>query len=279
MNYLENKYEILEDIISEIQSRSIEGHWFISFDELITTIDLKKEIFYKTLYSIRKLQYSNVPIKGFSEKEGAHLCLLLDRLLNTNSTSEFFLKSGVFFSESSLEILKDILIKNITEFLENHRLDAELLELLISSTLTFDDAFDSYFDNKINMELLIAKSINTFYKKLNIQAKYDVEILLEKYLQKLLNHNKIPIYKITLKYRSRYYYRMYGKESTNYRSKNSEFYQLLDFFNLNINSSKQELKKKFAQLMKKYHPDVNKEGLEDTKTIIENYNKLQTMLR
>ncbi|MCB1192389.1 MAG: DnaJ domain-containing protein [Leptospiraceae bacterium] len=279
MNYFENKEEIIDEIVSDIQNKSIEGKWFISFDQLINVIGLKKEVFYKTLYSMRKLQYSSIPIKGFCEKDGDHLCLFLDKLLNTKITSNKFLKTGVYFNKSSLESLKVIFMESIKNVLENHKLDKELMGLLISSTMSYDDAFDSYFDNKVNMDLLISKSIDTFYTTMHVDAKYDTEVLLEDFLKKLVAHNKIPFYKITAKYRFRYYYTIFGKEPPGYKTEYSELYRLLDFFNLSANSTKQELKKKYTQLIKKYHPDINKDGLEDTKIIIENYNKLQAMLK
>ncbi len=129
------------------------------------------------------------------------------------------------------------------------------------------------------MDLLISKSIDNFLEDMFIDAKYDTEVILEEFLHNTIAHNKIPFYDITVKYRIRYYYSIFGKEPPGYKTEYNELYRLLDFFNLNTDSTKQELKKKFTQLMKKYHPDINKDGLEDTKIIIENYNKLQTMLK
>ncbi|MEM7183480.1 MAG: hypothetical protein AAF518_21410 [Spirochaetota bacterium] len=164
--------------------------------------------------------------------------------------------------------------------IRNHTLDKELLELLISSTLSFEDAFDSYFDSKFDLDLIIRRVVETYIEASSIDNSYGVEEYLIGYIRKLLTYHKISFYKITEDFRDEYYYEMFGKhrdEASYYASDtDKEFLSLLGFFNLKTGCSFVQLKNRYKEMLKKFHPDINKDGLEKTKQIIANYKKLQS---
>ncbi len=57
-----------------------------------------------------------------------------------------------------------------------------------------------------------------------------------------------------------------------------ELEDLLTFFDLEPGATLPQVKKKFKELLKKYHPDINKKGEEMTKKIILKYNRLVELL-
>ena len=278
MNSTHLTEQALGEVLSEIQIQSFDCTWNISNEKLIEVMGIRKEDFYRSLYSLRRNHSQNLNLRSFSEKEGDLLCLLLQQILRRADIEEEFLKSGVYFPEASLIELGQILVELIESTLKKHKLDKELFYLLVSSTKQFDDAFDSYFDDKFDLEILYERSISIFTNSRNIDTSFGADIFLKKHLQDLIKYNKISLKKITQEYRQRFYYELFGKIKREGKM-DSDTRKLLEFFQLEDNATLKDLKKRFKELLLVYHPDVNKDGHAKTQEIIENYNKLFELIR
>lgn len=272
--------EQIQEIINEIQENIYKFEWYISSEKIIQILSIRKEDYYRVLYKLKDSHFNPSNLRGFSHLEGHYLCLLLEKVLGHENVETLFFKAGIFFSKSReveiIQTFQDIL--NST--LKNHRLDKELLLLLASSTKNFEDAFESYLEDKFDWEILIERGVNVFINIHNIDPDYGVEEFLKDFLRKQIKTNKINIKKITNEYKERYYFDLFG-ESFQRKEKtvvSKEVLKLLKFFGLKENATKKELKAKYLYLLKQYHPDVNKDGLEKTKLIIQNYNKLKKLL-
>lgn len=278
MNSTHLTEQALGEVLSEIQIQSFDCTWNISNEKLIEVMGIRKEDFYRSLYSLRRNHSQNLNLRSFSEKEGDLLCILLQQILRRADIEEEFLKSGVYFPEASLIELGQILVELIESTLKKHKLDKELFYLLVSSTKQFDDAFDSYFDDKFDLEILYERSISIFTNSRNIDTSFGADIFLKKHLQDLIKYNKISLKKITQEYRQRFYYELFGKIKREGKM-DSDTRKLLEFFQLEDNATLKDLKKRFKELLLVYHPDVNKDGHAKTQEIIENYNKLFELIR
>lgn len=278
MNSMDLTEQALGEVLSEIQIHSFDCTWNISNEKLIEVMGIRKEDFYRSLYSLRRNHSQNINLRSFSEKEADLLCLLLEQVLRRNDIEEQFLQSGVYFPEASLTELGQILAELIQSTLKKHKLDKELFHLLVSSTKQFDDAFDSYFEDKFDLEILCERSISIFTNSRNIDTSFGAEIFLKKYLQNLIKYNKISLKQITREYRQRFYYELFGKFKREGKM-DLETRKLLDFFELEDTATLKDLKKRFKELLLIYHPDVNKNGHTKTQEIIENYNKLFDLIR
>lgn len=278
MNSTHLTEQALGEVLSEIQIQSFDCTWNISNEKLIEVMGIRKEDFYRSLYSLRRNHSQNLNLRSFSEKEGDLLCLLLQQILRRADIEEEFLKSGVYFPEASLIELGQILVELIQSTLKKHKLDKELFHLLVSSTKQFDDAFDSYFEDKFDLEILYERSISIFTNSRNIDTSFGADIFLKKHLQDLIKYNKISLKKITQEYRQRFYYELFGKFKREGKM-DSDTRKLLEFFQLEDNATLKDLKKRFKELLLVYHPDVNKDGHAKTQEIIENYNKLFELIR
>lgn len=278
MNSTHLTEQALGEVLSEIQIQSFDCTWNISNEKLIEVMGIRKEDFYRSLYSLRRNHSQNLNLRSFSEKEGDLLCILLQQILRRADIEEEFLKSGVYFPEASLIELGQILVELIQSTLKKHKLDKELFHLLVSSTKQFDDAFDSYFEDKFDLEILYERSISIFTNSRNIDTSFGADIFLKKHLQDLIKYNKISLKKITQEYRQRFYYELFGKIKREGKM-DSDTRKLLEFFQLEDNATLKDLKKRFKELLLVYHPDVNKDGHAKTQEIIENYNKLFELIR
>lgn len=269
---------LLSDIISEIQSETENFQWFVTSERLIDLLAIPKEEYYKVLYSLRNSEFNPASLRGFHQENGKYLCLLLKKILGFQNIELEFLKAGIFLDEKALndvvETFKNVLISS----LEKHKLDKEVLMLFSTSTRNFDDAFESYFENKFDLEILVERTVNLFVHINSIDPFYGLDNYLKKYIKEKIKIKKININELTKEYKERYYYELFGRVRKQRVKISKEMCVLLDFFELDYQVDKQKLKEKYKQLLKKYHPDVNKSGLEKTKKIIQNYKKLNAML-
>jgi len=96
-----------------------------------------------------------------------------------------------------------------------------------------------------------------------------------------VQYKKIPFEKLTEEYRERYHYELFGRMRNN-PLKNKipkEMRALFQFFDLDYDADKKKLNARYKELLKIYHPDINKNGLEKTKEIIQKYKKLSSLLK
>ena len=69
MNPTQFTEEALEDVLSEIQIHSLDCTWNISNEKLIEVMGIRKEDFYRSLYTLRRNHSQNINLRSFSEKE------------------------------------------------------------------------------------------------------------------------------------------------------------------------------------------------------------------
>ena len=106
-----------------------------------------------------------------------------------------FIQSGIYFNEKSLNMIRESFINNITLALSTHKMDRDLLLLLSSATIQFDDAFDTYFYDKFSMDRIISFTIEEFLEMHQIDPFFGGEIFLKKYLDDQVQYKKIPFEK------------------------------------------------------------------------------------
>ncbi len=274
----------LEDLIAELQLQTDHFSWTISNDSLMNVLGLRKEDFYRELYSFRKHHSQSLSLKEFTEKEGDLLCSFLKQIYKSDLIEDLFLKAGLYFNDSSLQELEIYFKIYLQNALRKHKLDRELIQLLIGATVNFDDAFDSYFEDKFEIDFLVVRSVQNFISDKGIDFQSGSEDYLRKSLLDKIKAKKIKLNELTDEYKERFYYEIYGHHKQDGRSKkrtkmDSEKNQLLEYFKLSEESTLKDLKKSFKEMLLIFHPDVNKDGLEKTQEIIENYNKLFELIR
>ncbi|TGK01252.1 molecular chaperone DnaJ [Leptospira langatensis] len=283
----------LEDILFELQSSSTDCEWFISSDKLIEILEIRREDYFKLLYTLRsEREYSSRGSQGFNQSQADMLILLLEKVLKIEGLALEFARAGVYFDDVYLDEFRTFLKEIVLSKLDRHELDKELLLLLISSTKRFEDAFDSYFDDKFDLQRLVDNGIAEFLEIKSFSSDYGADVFLRSYFFQVLNTKLFPIRQITSEYRDRAYYEIFGRfrkeEKEKKRKKHhhgrrfgsgtfyedAETREHREFLGLSEDYSKSELKNKYKEMIKKYHPDVNKDGLEMTQKIIASYNFL-----
>ncbi|MDX1957466.1 MAG: molecular chaperone DnaJ [Leptospiraceae bacterium] len=278
----ETPFQALDGLVEELQTITDRGTWFLPSEKLISILNVRKEDYYKKLYTLRNSDFNPSGLRGFHETDGEPLCKLISMLLNLDILiiEECLERAGIFFSEDSLTKVEDYFLARLTNSVQRHKLDKELLMLLTSATLSFEDAFDSYFDDKFELEVFIGRSVDSYLFENSIDTAYGADEFLKRFLLNRLKYKKLNIQELKAEYVDRYYYELYGRfrKSPKKQNLSSEIIFLLKFFQLDEYADRTSLKKRYQELLKKFHPDINKNGLEKTKDIIEKYKRLDSIL-
>lgn len=278
--------QILHDVIFELQNVSESMQWFLSYDRLSELLEIRKEECLRKVYQFKSAKPQMTLSGGFHEVDGDLLVDFLAWNLELDEVAEEFLKGGIFFSERPLYELRESYKTLIQKTIANHKLDQELLLLLTAATIDFDDAVDSYLMDKFEIDFFVRRSIHQFLEKFEIHPEYGAEEFLYEYLKSLIPTKILNFRDITREFRDRTYYELYGRFRETKKKKKKKIVQsvsievkdLLSFFDLEPGATIVDVKKKFKELLKKYHPDINKKGEEMTKRIILKYNRLVELI-
>ncbi|MCG6138978.1 molecular chaperone DnaJ [Leptospira mtsangambouensis] len=277
--------QILHDVIFELQNISESMLWFLSYDRLSELLEIRKEECLRKVYQFKSAKPQMTLSGGFHEVDGDLLIDFLAWSLELDEVAEEFLRGGIFFSERPLYELRESYKTLVQKTIANHKLDRELLLLLTAATVDYDDAVDSYLMDKFEIDFFVRRSIHQFLEKFEIHPEYGAEEFLYEYLKSLIPTKILNFRDITREFRDRTYYELYGRFRETKKKKkkivktvSDEVKDLLAFFDLEPGAGITDVKKKFKELLKKYHPDINKKGEEMTKRIILKYNRLVELI-
>ncbi|NCS94391.1 MAG: molecular chaperone DnaJ [Leptospira sp.] len=277
--------QILDDIIFELQNTALECRWSISMERLAELLQLSKEDFYRKIYNFKTSKPDRETRLGFTEIDGDYFCEFLQYCLNITGIQDRLATAGIYFDERVLYEIRENFKHIVQESLERHDLDKDTLLLLATASQDYDDAVDSYISDKFEIDFFLDRCIFEFMSFRRIHPETGADVFLRDYLRALIPTRILNLRDITKEFRERSYYELFGefrKDKTKKRKAkphySRELFELMTYFNLEDGFTKDDLKKKFKELLKKYHPDINKRGLEKTKEIIENYNKLIIMI-
>jgi hypothetical protein len=277
--------QILEDIVFALQKDAVECKWFLSSEKLAELLALSKEDFFRKLYNFKTSKPDRDTRLGFSEIDGDYLCEFLQYCLQLQNVSDRFARAGLYFDERSLYELREAFKAIIRESLDRHDLDKDTMLLLAAASQNFEDAVDSYISDKFETDFFVERSVFDFMSLRKIPFESGAEIFLRDYLRALIPTKILNLRDITREFRDRSFYDLFGrhrdepkKKPKQRKSFDRELYELALYFGLEDGFTLDELKKKFKELLKKYHPDVNKRGEEKTKEILAKYNRLVILI-
>ena len=270
---------VLDDLIAEIQFVIQDFKWYLTTEKISEILQTKKEEFQRWIYFCKKnIDYQSSMHGGFNESELEALVRILSRYFGKDDIALRFYKNGIYFSETDLAGFREYFTGYYTEILYKMEIDRELLLLLSSSTLNFDDAYDSYIDGKLSLDLVIRRCADAFCEKEEIDVSSGADAYLVSYIHSLINKKIIRLQLVSREHQDRLYYELYGKvrsSSKPAKKKRSRLEMLFVFFSLPIDCSHEDLGKRYREMLKEYHPDINRDGLEMTKKIIANYKELK----
>lgn len=265
-------------LYSEIKELTNNLHHKISYHILLADFNISYQHFLSFFY--RKFHTYEFP--EYFDKDNLDLLKELLEYYQREDLLQIFYKWGIFFKNEELLEWLDYYISIFISSLLNHKINKDSLEISLLGCDNPYDGFVFYCNNNISEELFFYKAAEIFLSHKKIKVN-DLNLYrLEKYIEacfqkKILTYDFLykdffnQLYKEAVKYNF-----LTEEKRKKFKIKydpSVQFY--LDVLEITyIPENKEELKKIYYSLIKKYHPDTNPDGLEKTKLIIEAYTKL-----
>jgi hypothetical protein len=271
---------VVDKLANLLQLQAIDGEWNLPTEKLIEILSLRKEDYFRKTYNL-KTDFPRPSSFQFISNEDIPFLNDFFIFYYKYYDLEFDLfKAGVFVPNSKLIEFKNNFKLYLTDILLGQKLDKDLLLLLASSTKNYDDAVESYISSKIDLDYQFYDYSHKFMKKYKVPTEYGSEVFLKNYLTKNFSFQSEEWKEVVMEFSERSYYELFHKFREKKKKKKKpiihpQMKELVEFFELEIPFTMDELKKSYTRLLKKYHPDINKDGLEKTKVIIEKFNKLK----
>jgi hypothetical protein len=272
--------QIIDKFSHILQIQSVDGEWNLPTEKLIEILSLRKEDYFRKTYNLKTEYPRPSSFQYISNEDIPFLNDFFIQYYHYDDLEEDLFKAGVYIPISKLIEFRNNFKLYLTDILLGQKLDKDLLLLLASSTKNYDDAVESYISSKLDLDYQFYDYAGKFMKKYKIPTEYGSEVFLKKYLSNNFSFQSGDWKEVVTEFSERSYYELFHKFRERKKKKKKpiihpQMKELVEYFGLDIPFTIEDLKKSYTNLLKKYHPDINKNGLEKTKEIIEKYNKLK----
>lgn len=270
----------LEYLIKALLKRQdTEGCWQISRDEILEILDLDiRDVYVQIIRSENPLV--DFGTSEFSEKDSGALISLLE-CLGYEKAPDIFSKMGLWIPYSIQVDLLAALIDEITSARNSHTIEFENFLSIFDRFGNFQRSLEIYLEEHFSLPDYIGGAVNTVLS-LNFREKRDNHrLLLTRLANELVRREIVPYWNLfsPLYEELKAYLIAKGRMDAPGNAKpaidkaQSEARRLFSY-SKDEAIAKKELKDRYKKLMKRYHPDVNPQGLEKSKEINRAYSLL-----
>ncbi|MFN3603315.1 MAG: DnaJ domain-containing protein [Leptonema sp. (in: bacteria)] len=267
-----------EILYLELKELSQNIYHRISFQILLSELEITPQQYLSYFYK----KNSALEVPEYFHKDNLEDLIGLLEYFQKQELLDLFFKWGVFFKKEDLIEWLEFYVSIFLNHLVNHKVNLDSLEISLLGCENPYDAFILYCNNNINEEILLRKAAKLYLKQKKIKMNELNLYLLEQYIEtcyqkKILNSDFLykdffnQLYKLAVQHKL-----IAEEKKKKFKiHKDPSLRIYLNILEINcLPETKEELKKIYYNLIKKYHPDTNSEGLEKTKKIIEAYSNL-----
>ncbi|MCS7204819.1 MAG: DnaJ domain-containing protein [Leptospiraceae bacterium] len=248
----------------------------IPYHYVLEELNFKYEEYVSFLYR----EFSIYQPPDYFDKENFDLLIEILKYNKKQNLLNHLKSLGFFFSQEELWDWLEYYISITLAFLENHEVRYESLQTSVSACTDVYEGLMFYFNLNFEEELFFRKAAEIFLSKKNIKPNDFNLYILNQYIQdcferkiiseKNLYHNFFEkLKRICLQNQWIPNDEKFQKSKT---KEQNEYLKILEISELP--KTKEELKQIYHNLLKKYHPDKNPNGLEKTKEIILAYTNI-----
>lgn len=297
----------LADCAAELSLRAEEdGRWHIRIEELAEYIGIPETELYSTAYRLgEKVTFSDA-VDGFSDETVGELVTLLEELAENDragterrdtpatDVEALFTDAGIFLPhDRRLELMANFLAV-VQHEARTHEIDQDTFVAMLLHFKSFEQSFETYVDEYFDLDAAMEKTA-LFYRRtfeLPPAAFYTALHYLELlFVRKILQLRSLFVslrnelaelaHAAGFIGRGRERYYTYGDTGSGGRREEARdpggdaVRRALKTMQLRQDElSPSRLKQQYKRLMKRYHPDVNPDGLEMSKRITSSYSVL-----
>jgi hypothetical protein len=270
----------LDAVVHLLSSRIDErGNWSVCSDELIAALGIDPVPFWRAVHALRnKIGFSEA-VDGFSQDRVGDLVTVLERVAGPQ-TEEALTRAGLFLPHPLRVELMEELFSRTERFASAHSPREDELVAMLAFAGSVSDAIGIYFGEHVDFDALIDECAGSFAAAKGIPAigAFTAARCLRDFVRRHLIEKRSLFYGLERRLRlaaRRMGYRDAGVEGTTGEASESDGRTGVSRVVwakavMGLPSApivEETLRRRYRELMKRYHPDVNPAGLERCKDI------------
>lgn len=263
----------LKQLIELIQETSSgRGSWKISRDEVLEALNLDiRDVYSRIVLSQNPLV--DYATSEFTERDAGALISLLE-CLGFEEAPEQFNRSGLWVPYATQVDLLSALIDEVNVVREKHIIDYEGFLSIFDHFRNFHRSLEIYLDENFPTAEIIEKAVDSVRNSNNYA-------LLKKLAEELIRREILPYWNLFTPLFEKLKTFLIakgrldapGRKEAPINEAEREARQLFSY-SIEENITKKDLKSRYKNLMKRFHPDINPKGLEQSKEINTAYSTL-----
>ena len=272
--------DALTSLIDAMRDSAVaDGTWTIATDRVISLLSVEPAEFYRVLYAVRDRICLSDAIDGFAPDNVGDLVTILE-CMHGASVETAFREASLFLGHNSRIDLMECFLSVVQEAAGGHSVRRAEFEAMLRTTGDFDEAVSAYLNDSFSLNLLFRRACERFDPGSRNDAVS--RRLLRDYLESLFSRHVLSVRAVfgaiarqlwDLAFECGFFDR-----ETNAAEDTAEIADL-DRARAAMGlrgkgAGREVLRRRYRELMKLYHPDVNPRGLERCKEINNAYSLL-----
>lgn len=279
---------LIQELLDEIESSVVNHDWQLPLDYVLSLLDLSREEYYRYVYAEQAIgNWSDHMPDAFSAESMVDLVALLEHQ-GLRRAGELFHKAGYYFSEEHLLNWLEFFHSVTLSRMQSHAVDAELLETAMAGCQRFLDAVEFYghchfdereyinFATKLYLEHAQIEDHSLSREILGgfIRREFHQRNLIWEHLYRTIYGTlRDAAVQLELPGADQIDGEEHARRSGGGAYIDPELATALRTLELPTEPlpEPEVVKKQYRQMLKRYHPDVNPEGQEQTRDLIGAY--------
>ena len=272
--------DALTSLIDAMRDSAVaDGTWRIATDRVMSLLSVDPAEFYRVLYSVRDRICLSDAIDGFTPDNVGDLVTVLERMHGA-SVETAFREASLFLAHGSRIDLMECFLSVVQGAAAGHSLRRAEFEAMLRTIGDFDGAVGAYLNDSFSLDLLFSRTCERFdpgSRKDAVSRR-----LLQSYLESLFSRHVLDVRTvfgaIVRRLRDLAIEGGFFDRETDAAEDTAEMGEL-DRARTALGlqgkgAGRKVLRRRYRELMKLYHPDVNPRGLERCKEINNAYSLL-----
>ncbi len=278
--------QAVQELLTEIEDQGLISTWKLSASSIFESIGVKYADFARYLYIEHDNIYGSLDLVDNFCPENIDLLVGFLKWLGFDNIAQFFFQAGYYLSpERGAEWLEFCQSVNQSR-MQNHQIDQELMELALAGCRYFQDAAEFYCHSIFTVEECIDYAAKIYIKKQSMKKHKYSYTLLRNFMYSQFSSQTF-LERILYAGCMEKLYQKYGQTQDDPLQEEDCFLPLTQAmpeklaqalrtlgFELSQNClpSRKLVRKRYCQLLKQYHPDMQKQkNTEEIHAIITAY--------
>ncbi len=278
------KNRAIKEILREIQSVTLKDRWSIPLEFVLELIELSREDYYRYIYSRRTDPTHPHHIREHYDNATVHELVALLSDNGYPETGKLFQKAGYFLTAAESQNWGELFISVSASRIQSHTLDRDFMENALMGCRYREDAFEYYLQALFPLKEMIDYASQIYLTQKKIEDHPLIRKILFEHIRTLIHRKIVSVQELYISSFSILLEKSVaagllkktssGKEKSRVLSAaQKEALLILEFTSHEIPDRK-SLQSRYRQLMKRHHPDRNREGEERSREITGAYQLL-----